>query len=78
MLLHRNYYFPCDRTRKQHRWDSNQACMSTMNKTVFFTGAMTPVLHMHTGSPMLLKDLNEATGVSNADAQSLSKCNYLQ
>ena len=52
--------------------------MSTMNKTVSFTGAMTPVLHMRTGSPAALTDLNEATGVSNADAWSLSKRNYLQ
>ena len=41
-------------------------------------GAMTPVLHMRTGSPAALTDLNEATGVSNAEAQSLSDRNYLQ
>ena len=41
-------------------------------------GAMTPVLHMRTGSPVALTDLNEATGISNADAQSLSERNYLQ
>ena len=52
--------------------------MSTMNKTVSFTGAMTPVLHMLTGSSAALTDLNEATGVSNAVARSLSKRNCLQ
>ncbi|CAI9164425.1 unnamed protein product [Rangifer tarandus platyrhynchus] len=39
---------------------------------------MTLMLRRRTGSPAALTDLNEAAGVSNADAQSLSECNFLQ